>query len=137
MKANLNLFITRTIQAKSFLKAFLQFQEFHMAHAYGANCDAITIKDTGGTDRALQQAAYDLKNFGALEALATDDAGGILVGIGTTAPDVSDNAMETLTAHGLGATQLEYGACGVGAATVVGSKMVMNIVRAFINSSGH
>lgn len=150
MKGNVNLYITRIItdtktgkiikkyrrkQSKSFVKAFMQTLEAQFAHASGVLCDAVSIKDTAGANHDVTMAS-DADYYNALEAPANTELYGVHIGIGTTAPTVNDYAMETKIAHGSVATKMEYGACGVGVATVSGSDMELNITRPFVNSSG-
>lgn len=147
---NMNLYITREIrdkngklikrwrrrQSKSFVKQWMQLLEAIMAHAYGANADAVTIKDTGNTNRSVFAQVTDSYYWLAAEAPANTSTYGTQIGTGTTAPTTADYSMETQIAHGVGAGQMQYGACSVQSAAVNGASMEMNITRAFVNGSG-
>ena len=151
MKANMNLYITRTItdtktgkvikqhrkkQCKSFVKAFMQCLELLMGHEKGENSDDITIKDTANAPQTATWRTDNADDHGGVEAPANIDTYGIQIGTGTTAPTVSDYTIETQIAHGAGAGQMQYGAGSVQSATVSGAKMEMTITRAFVNASG-
>ena len=71
-----------------------------------------------------------------LEAPATTSTYGILVVTGTNAPANTDYTIQTQTAHGTSANQLQYQATSVGAAAVVGSNVDMVIMCIFDNGSG-
>ena len=90
-------------RSKSFLLQFLQIIE---VQSYRAN---VTITDYSGTPRSVPAHAQSL-NFGAAVGSVTT---GILVGTGTTPPDNTDTAMETLIAHGVENHQLSYGALSI------------------------
>ena len=151
MKANMTVYITRTItdtktgkvikryrkkQSKSFVKAFMQHLEAMMAHAYNAQSDSVTIKDTSNTERSVNVYTTDSQLYFGVEAPVNTDTYGVQIGTGTTAPAVADYTIETQIAHGTGAGEMEHGATGVGSATVSGSDMEMTITRAFVNNSG-
>jgi len=150
MKPNLNVYITRTImdtktgktikkyrkrQARSFVKAFMQFMEIMTAHAYNVASGAVNITDTGGTPRSTSYSVESQQRATYGEAPANDSSYGIQIGTGTTAPAITDHTLETKIGHGVGAGQMQYGACSVQTAGVVGATMELNIVRTFINGS--
>lgn len=151
MKGNLNLYITRTItdtktgkvikryrkrQAKSFVKAFMQLLEIHMAHAWSESSGAVTIKDVGGDEQSMTVSDTSSDQFFACEAPANQSYYGIQIGTGITAPAIADFTLETQIAHGAVATQMQYGTCSVQSAGIVGATMEMTITRAFVNASG-
>jgi len=151
MKGNLNVYITRTItdtktgkiikkfrkkQSRSFVKAFMQCLELAMAHVGAQQSTNVTIKDTSNADNLCSFGDDDAKQHFGVEAPANIDTYGIQVGIGTTAPTVSDYTIETLILQGAAASKLVYGATTVQSATVSGSNMEMVMTRAFVNSSG-
>lgn len=151
MKGNLIIYITRTIkdtktgkvikryrkkQSRSFVKAFMQCLELAIAHQGGINSTNVTIKATNNADNVCSFGDDDSKhNFG-VEAPANIDTYGIQVGIGTTAPTVSDYTIETLILQGAVADKFVYGATVVQSATVSGSEMNMIMTRVFVNNSG-
>jgi hypothetical protein len=143
-EANILLFTKGTLKsttgekkAHSFVLQFLQEIEAITAHAYSAAGDAVLIKDYGGTpNRSVAAGTPASSIWFATEAPSTNALYGILVGIGATAPVTTDWTIEQLTAHGSGATQLNYNACSVGAASVVGANVDLTIIRTFNNGSG-
>jgi len=91
-----------------------------------------SITDTSGVSRSVGISQYNLWAY----AAAADDTKGVLVGTGTAANDVAKYALATKIAHGTGAGQLQYGACGIGVPATVGQKRQMTIARTFTNVSG-
>jgi len=77
----------------------------------------------------------DLPNL-KMNALDDDGSYGIVVGTGTAAESDVGYALQTIIAHGVGATQLDYGAHSFVAASVVGANVDMIANRTFVNSSG-
>lgn len=146
----LKLLITRTIrdkngnivkqvksEAKSFVKAFMQCLEVVIAHNSGNPSDGATVKDTSNADQGINVSTEDADENFACESPANDDSYGVQIGIGTTAPVVTDYTIETQILHGVStASKMEHGATSVQAAGVSGSNMEMTITRAFVNSSG-
>ena len=144
---------TGDMKSHSFVLQFLQALELVFAHKlavrtssgdYGV-ADALTTKDTGGTNRTHGGGVFSYSNaststsiYGlwSFEANNTDSNFGIQVGSGTTAPASQDYHIETLIAHGVSSGQLYYGACQVAGAIVAGANVDMSIVRLFGNSSG-
>lgn len=70
------------------------------------------------------------------DALANNQLYGIIVGTGNTAPDISDNHIETIIAHGVGAGQMSYGAVTFGAPASDATTSQFTITRNFANGSG-
>ena len=96
-----------TKKSESFVQQFLQLLYTQMAGVPLAN--ALTVKDTNGSNRtpflALGSNSY---LFDVLDA-AADANYGIVVGTGNTAPTISDYKLGTLIAHGVGAGAMQYG----------------------------
>ena len=96
------------------------------------------VRDTGNTLRQLgyATASFTWGNESATNAPAANTTYGILVGTGTTAPASLDYVMQTLTAQGSAANQLQYQATAVGSSGVVGSNVDTVIARVLVNGSG-
>ena len=71
-----------------------------------------------------------------LEAPATTSTYGILVVTGTNAPANTDYTIQTQTAHGASANQLQYQATSMGAAAIVGANVDTVVTRILVNASG-
>lgn len=124
------VFDSGLVQSDSFVIGFLK-------HLYGAFISAnVTIKDTGGTNRVVEEPANSTWNRFRIDAADDNDDFGIVVGTGTTAESNIDHNLATQIAHGSGAGQLDYGAHGFTAPAVVGSNVDMIVSRTFLNSSG-
>lgn len=127
---------TGEMKSHSCVLQFLQTIEQTIAHPHIVLPDYIVMKDTGGTNRT---GAYYYCNGLTFapggEAPSTNAVYGILVGTGTTAPATADYDIETQISHGVAAGNLQYGACSVSAAGVVGANVDLVIVRPFINGS--
>ena len=151
MPANLDVFITRTItdtktgkvikryrkrQSKSFVVAFIQILSALMGHTFNAGSDSITVTDTSNAGQTVDADTETRKCTLASEEGAGSGLVGIVVGTGVTAPDIDDYTLETKIAQGVGAGQLQYGACGVGVPAKVGATYEMVITRAVVNGSG-
>ena len=119
---------TRFKRSKSFVLQFLQLLEVQMYRSVD-----VSMKRDVGTMIAVADFA---SNFDA-EAAITDTTKGILVGTGTTPPTNIDYNMETLIAHGTGATQLSYGATSKTTTVVVGANVDFILTRTFNNGSGN
>ena len=116
-----------TKPCKSFVLQFLQLLECQFYPSVN-----VTIKDTSNVGQSATDAQY---NFNA-EAGVTDVTKGIVVGTGTTPVTSNDYVMETLIAHGVGATQLSYGATSKVTTAVVGANVDFQLIRTFNNGSG-
>ena len=94
-----------------------------------------TATDTGGISRTLDR---DL-GFSICFRLAGGEAQsvlGIVIGTGTTAVTISDYALATQIAHGVGAGQMYHYADFLGAPSVSGSECSFTITRVIGNQSG-
>ena len=115
---------------RSPLKAFLQIVLMRMGAA-----DVASAKDSGGTDRTLEQA--DTANMMDALGAAGDDNTGIVVGSGTTAVTISDSKLETQIADGSASGQLDHDAqANPDDVTTFSDKAEFQIVRRFDNNSG-
>ena len=119
---------TRMRRSKSFVLAFLKMLEAEFNTATG-----IQVKDTAG---ANIEANYGYTALFACVAPAGTVTTGIVVGTGTTPHATDDYVMETLIAHGSGATQLNYGSQSFINAVEVGANVDFQLVRSFTNASG-
>lgn len=115
-----------TKPCKSLVIAFLQLLE---VQAYPSV--AVNMKDKDANVSARDENASSFKSEGAVGV-----ALGILVGTGTTPVDNLDFVMETLIAHGAGATQLSYGATSKTTTAEVGANVDFQLLRTFSNTSG-
>ena len=91
------------------------------------------ITCTDGVARTNDQGYNTL----ASKAVAGDATRGSVVGSGTTAVALSDYALETQIAHGVGAGQLQYGATSfVYPPALLGKQVFFKLSRTFTNGSG-
>lgn len=118
---------TRLRRSESFVLAFLQLLQAHMT------AENVTIKDVEGSGISVPQHAY---NFDCASDLGSTFRG-ILLGTGTTSPANNDHVMETLIAHGSGATELNYAATSFVVAQEVGANVDFQILRSMQNLSGN
>lgn len=124
------VFDSGLVSSDSLVIGFLQ-------HLYGAFISGnATIKDTGGTDRSVEEPTASTYNRFRIDAVDDNDNFGIVVGTGITAESNIDHKLATQIAHGTGAGQLDYGSHGFTAPSVVGSSVDMIVSRTFLNSSG-
>lgn len=93
---------------------------------------ALTIKDTGGTDRSVTPATPNLL----IKAGAAVITYGIRVGKGSTAVTISDHQLETPLVEGVGVDQLTHLAMLSTAPAINGSDCSFTIKRYMINNSG-
>ncbi len=91
-----------------------------------------TIKDTGGTARSVATHAYNLQMNGGAGVTTY----GIRIGTGTTAVAITDYALETPLAHGVGADQFSHLAVAISLPAVAGSTCSFTVSRTMINNSG-
>lgn len=94
--------------------------------ATGATATANTIQDVTGSS---------IPNL-SFNGAAADQYLGIVVGTGTTAVTISDNSLETIINHGIGAGQLSYGAVSFTDPAVSGATARYVATRTFTNNSG-
>jgi hypothetical protein len=129
---------TGDMKSHSFVKNFLFMIEPYLAHAYLINPSTVNVLDTGNTSRDypfLGATGVNVATLG-VESGSNDDTYGIQIGTGVTAPANTDYTIQTQIAHGVAATQMQYGTCGVTAAAIVGANVDLVITRPFVNSSG-
>ena len=121
---------SRWALSHSYLKQFVQILRAHMRVS-----DESSVLDTGNTSRTLEASipgAYVL----AISTAAGVSTDGLVVGTGSTAVTISDYALGTQIAHGVGSGQMEYGTGSIGSAVVSGSTASFTVSRTFTNSSG-
>jgi hypothetical protein len=114
--------------ANSLVKQFLQ----HLKYGFSGVSLGTTVRDTGGTLRALPQFQIYLV------AAAGTDTTGIVVGTGTNAVTISDYQLQTKILTGATAGKLNYALMLFPDAdvTVDGSTVRYDFNRTFTNSSG-
>ncbi|MBA7615793.1 hypothetical protein ES703_23079 [subsurface metagenome] len=120
----------RVMRSKSFVRQFLELlwiQAFQIA-----SIAPYSVRDTGNTLQAICQGAYTF----ACNALADDETLGIIVGVGTTAPDIDDYKIETIINTGGVGGQLNYGGVTYGAPASDATTSQFTITRDFSNASG-
>lgn len=88
--------------------------------------------DTGNTNR---NTASNVQNF-RVNSGAGVVTHGIVVGTGVAAVAITDYALGTLIAHGVGAGQLNYGLTSVGVMATVGTSREFTVARTVTNNSG-
>jgi len=113
-------------KSHSFLKAWNQLVYVQMAGT------AQSIKDTGGTNRAINPWAV---NFQMIEAAGSTNKG-IRVGTGNTPVDISDFQLETPILQGIGGGQMEHLICTVDASVVAAPSCSFVAHRTIANNSG-
>jgi len=122
----------KRILSKSFLVGFLGLIEGYFRGAPAGSSVRDILNSVEDFPDATSSASYIMGVWGADD----DDSFGLVVGTGTTAPDNMDYKLETLIAHGVAATQLDYGGTSYVAVTEVGANIDLQILRTFTNSSG-
>ena len=117
-------------RAESFVRQFLELL-WAIANQFN-DANAPDVRDTSNTLRAIRasSAVFDTT------AAAGDATHGTVVGTGNTAPTISDYALETLIAHGVGAGQLQYSDVSFGAPAADATTSQFTITRNFANGSG-
>jgi len=119
---------TRQRRSKSIVVAFLEILQ---NLAFGVN---LTHKvPIGGGTATMYKHETNFK----LNAGVGVVANGIVIGTGTTPPANDDYVLETLIAHGSGATQINYAAVSMIAAQEVGANVDFQVIRAMQNLSGN
>lgn len=117
---------TRLRRSRSFCIAFLQILQVQMLQAN---------KQIRDTLNSVETCAPLSDNFKA-NAAATINVNGIQIGTGTTTPTNTDYALETLIAHGSGATQINYAIQSDIDAQEVGANVDYQLLRSMQNLSG-
>ncbi len=133
---------TGEMVSHSFVLQFLKLFEALSAKGWGIVSDAVSIQDTSNDAQSVY--AYNTtvpqtqlpSMWFNLEAPSANSNYGIQIGTGVNAPATTDYALQTLIAHGVGAGQLQWNACGVGGAAIAGANVDMCIIRTFTNGSG-
>ena len=118
----------------SFLKQFGQVLYGSMSAGYIGD-----IVDTGGTTRTINyRMCYSSYTTGmAVNAATSNSNYGIQVGTGSTAPAISNYALQTKIAHGTGVGQLQYAACTVGSPSATSTQATFKITRVFTNGTAN
>ena len=120
----------RAIRSKSYVRQFLELLLVQMNMVPESH--PMSIRDTGNN---LREVAFSNWTFGS-NAPVGDDAYGLVIGIGTTAPTIDDYKLETQIAHGTGGGQIQYGDVAFGLPTASGSVSHFTVTRDFPNASG-
>jgi len=117
-------------RAESFTR---QFMDLLLVSMLGApESQGLEIKDVAGNNQWIRHSIYTFR----CNALANDDLFGMVVGTGSTAPTISDYAMETQIADGVGGGELEYGNQAYGLPTSNLTTSHFTLTRNFSNLSG-
>lgn len=119
----------RSGKARSLLRQYTEVKKVNMSTV------TTTCKDTDGVDRSVTTGT-DLGKSLAVQAVAEEVNFGIRVGSGTTAVTISDYALGTAIAQGVGAGQLDHWACDVIPPVVGASDSKFEVKRIIHNSSG-
>lgn len=122
----------KRMKSKSFVRQFLE-----LLYSCWVGCGAgflYSIRDTSNTPR--NTFPVDNQTFVA-GAAATDVTLGIIVGRSNAAPTVSDFALTTPCAQGVGLNQFQYSAVTFGAPANDASISQFRITRDFANGSGN
>jgi len=120
----------RVMPSKSFVRQFLELLWIQAYQVSELVCE--DIRTTGNIVEGIPESGILFNS----NALVNDDVYGIIVGSGTTAPTISDYALETAIAHGAGAGQLQYSAVTFGAPASDATTSQFTITRDFANASG-
>lgn len=118
---------SKTFPMHSFVKQWTQ-----LLHQCAKQVNETNVRDILNTLRTANAALP----FPRLNALATIDTGGIVVGTASSAVDASDYKLGTQTAHGNAATQLYHQAVTFDDYALVGQVHTFVIHRQFDNNSG-
>ena len=119
----------KRLATNSWTKAASQILRVFLSQTTDADVD-----DTGNVARSVV-AINTTKNM-KLAAAITDATFGIQVGTSATAVTRDDYALTVLVAHGVAATQLEYGTCVVSDIVAVSGGYKITVSRVFTNNSG-
>lgn len=123
----------RLMRSKSFVRQFLE-----LLWIQGYQIPDIVQMDVKDVDNVVQDICESGYTFAA-DAGNTDDVFGIIVGTGTTAPDIDDYHIETKIPHGTGVgppVELQYSAVTFGAPASNATTSQFTITRDFANGSG-
>lgn len=127
----------RSKKAESYVRQFLDL--FYVKAVRRVTGHSYSILDTGNAARDI----IDFYMTSDTKGFIFDVSGGagvvtfgIVVGTDNTAPTISDYALNTLIAHGVGAGQLQYSASTFGAPAADATTSQFTITRNFANGSG-
>ena len=122
----------RVMKSQSFVKQFLELLWIYAIGLGEWNSPPYQTKDYSGQLYDMYQCGLNLACNGGIGVTYQGPA----VGTGTTAPTITDYALQAQIAHGTGAGQLSYGAVAFGAPASDTSITQFTITRDFANSSG-
>ncbi|MDP1615694.1 MAG: hypothetical protein Q8L68_07830, partial [Methylococcales bacterium] len=115
-------------KCKSFVRQFMEFLIVTMGTVQMAN-----VRDTSNNLRTVVPSSINLYTAGGAGAVNR----GVIVGIGTAAPAISDYKLQTPIAHGTAANQLQYATQDYEApASPDATTSYMGLRRGFTNGSG-
>lgn len=121
----------------SFTLQWMKHMEAFICHVYGTSAPTpAATKDTAGANQVIFGAGITTQNNSAVMAIATDATYGIVAGTGTAAIDNTDYRMNPQIAHGVGATQLSYGAGTYTTCAVVGANVDLVLSRPLLDVGG-
>jgi hypothetical protein len=121
--------LEKRVKAKSFVLGLIDLLYIH------ASQEIYEIKDTLWV---LGNAPSPIKPYANTFEIIADsgnDAKGILVGSGATAPAIGDYKLETKIVHGTDPTQLSYGTCDISEPATFGNSRQFSISRTFTNNA--
>jgi len=121
----------REMKSESFVRQFLDLLIVQMEGVPWVQ--PLDVRDTGNV---LRQVTSGKVTFAA-NALTGDATFGIVAGTGNTAPTIVDYALQTQVAHGVGASQLQYGNVAYGLPASDATTSSFTITRNFANASGN
>jgi hypothetical protein len=117
-------------KAESFVRQFMDLLLIKFINS--SMIGSIPVRDITNT---LQDTSDSSSNF-STDAPTSNVSYGIIVGTGTTDPNITDYKIETIIAHGTSAGQLQYGAVTYGLPASDSTTSQFTITRNFANASG-
>lgn len=120
----------RLLRSKSYVRQFLELLWIQSYQVPELVC--MDIRDTSDVVRSIPESGHIF----ACDALADDDTFGVIVGTGTTSPDIDDHKIETIIPTGGGGGQLNYSIGTYGAPASDATTSQFTITRNFANASG-
>lgn len=118
----------RVQKSESFVRQWL---ELLYIQASGMRWYGYPVRDTSDTVRQVQA---DEESMNA-NAPATNILYGVVVGTGTTAPDIDNHALEAQIAHGTGPGQLQYSDMAIAHPAYDATLSQLTVTRDFANGS--
>lgn len=117
-------------RSESFVKNFIALLRGAMESTH--HFSAPVLQDTSGNTYPFPNNIYIFDVNSAINL----DTRSIQVGIGNTAPTITDYALANKITHGVGAGQMQYGATTFGAPSAGATTSQFTVTRNFANGSG-